>query len=76
MGFMINRGKELIRISPTQPNKIEYSTSSGRSWMTRYVGSTCGDFLDLIDNGREILGTTTKGLYYSTSDGRSWMKRS
>lgn len=76
MGLMINRGKELIRICPTQPSKIEYSTSSGRSWIIRYVGNSYGDFLDLIDNGREILATTTKGFFYSTSDGRSWIKRS
>lgn len=76
MGQMINRGKEMIRISPKQANKIEYSTNDGRSWMTRYSGSSCGNFSDLVDNGKEILGTTSKGLYYSTNDGRSWMKRS
>jgi hypothetical protein len=76
MGQMINRGKEMIRISPKQANKIEYSTNDGRSWITRYSGSSCGDFSDLVDNGKEILGTTSKGLYYSTNDGRSWIKRS
>lgn len=76
MGQMINRGKEMIRISPKQQNKIEYSTNDGRSWHTRYSGSSCGDFTDLTDNGKEILGSTSKGLYYSTNDGRSWHKRS
>ena len=76
MSQMINRGKELIRISPKDPNKLEYSTNDGRSWMTRYSGSTPGRFEDLTDNGKEILATTSKGLYYSTNDGRSWMKRS
>lgn len=75
MGQMINRGKELIRISPKQANKIEYSTNDGRSWITRYSGTSAGDFQDLTDNGKEILGTTSKGLYYSTNDGRSWIKR-
>jgi hypothetical protein len=75
MGQMINRGKELIRINSSN-NKIEYSTNDGRSWNTRYSGSSYGTFSDLIDNGKEILGTTSKGLYYSTSDGRSWNKRS
>lgn len=73
---MINRGKEMIRISPKQANKIEYSTNDGRSWITRYSGTSCGNFSDLVDNGKEILGTTSKGLYYSTNDGRSWIKRS
>ena len=76
MGLMIQRGKELIRINPSNKQKIEYSTSDGRTWHTRYSGSSCGDFNDLIDNGKEILAQTTKGLYYSTSDGRTWHKRS
>jgi len=76
MGQMITRGKEIIRINPTNKQKIEYSTSAGRSWNTRYSGSSCGDFNDLTDNGKEILASTSKGLYYSTSDGRSWNKRS
>jgi hypothetical protein len=44
--------------------------------MQRYSGSSCGDFEDLTDNGKEILATTSKGIYYSTNDGRSWFKRS
>ena len=76
MGQMINRGKEIIRISPKQPTKIEYSTNGGRSWNTRYSGNSYGNFSDLTDNGKEILGSTSKGLYYSTNDGRSWNKRS
>ena len=35
-----------------------------------------GDFLELIDNGKDILAQTTKGLFYSTTEGRSWTKRS
>ncbi len=76
MSQLINRGKELIRINPTNSNKIEYSTNDGRSWMNRYNSSSCGSFTDLSDNGKEILATTSKGLYYSTKDGRSWFKRS
>ena len=74
---MINRGKELIRISPKDNKRIEYSTNQGRSWMLRYSGSSStGAFSDLMDGGKEILGTTEKGLFYSTNDGRSWMFRS
>ena len=76
MAQMIKRDDELIRISTKQANKIEYSTNEGRSWMTRYSGSSAGDFHDLTDNGKEILANTSKGLYYFTNDGRSWMKRS
>ena len=73
---MINRGKEIIHISPKQQNKLEYSTNDGRALNTRYSGSSYGDFQDLTDNGKEILGQTTKGPYYSTNDGRTWNKRS
>lgn len=73
---MIHRGKELIRITPNNKQKIEYSTNDGRSWITRFSGSSYGDFNELTDNGKEILGMTSKGLYYSTNDGRSWIRRS
>lgn len=77
MSAMISKGKELIRISPKDAKRIEYSTNAGRSWITRYSGSsTQGDFQNLTDNGKEILGITSKGLYYSTNEGRSWIKRS
>ncbi len=76
MGQMISWKKELIRINPSNKQKLEYSTNNGTSWIVRFQGGAYGDFNDLIDNGKEILGSTTKGLYYSTNDGRSWIKRS
>jgi hypothetical protein len=76
MPQMINRGKELLRICPSNNLRIEYSTNEGRSWMIRFSGSSSiGTFSDLMDNGKELLGTTSKGLFYSTNDGRSWMLR-
>ena len=76
MPIMINRGKEMLRISPKDSKKIEYSTNQGRTWTVRYNGSSsAGTFCDLMDAGKEILGTTDKGLYYSTNDGRTWSCR-
>jgi hypothetical protein len=75
MGLMINRGKELIRICPTNKQKVEYSTNGGRAWFGRFSGNACGDFQDLTDNGKEILAQTSKGLYYSSNEGRAWFKR-
>ena len=76
MPIMINRGKEMLRISPKDSKKIEYSANQGRSWIVRYSGSSnTGAFSDLMDAGKEILGTTDKGLFYSTNDGRSWICR-
>jgi hypothetical protein len=75
MGSMINRGDELIRISPKDSGKLEYSKNDGRTWSTRYSGGSAGDFEELTDKGDEILATTSKGLYYSKNDGRTWSKR-
>ena len=69
MPIMINRGKEMLRISPKDSKKIEYSANQGRSWIVRYSGSSnTGAFSDLMDAGKEILGTTDKGLFYSTNE--------
>jgi hypothetical protein len=75
MSQIISKGDELIRINPTNNNKIEYSSTSGRSWHIRYSGVLYGNFIDLVDNGKELLASTSKGLYYSTTNGRSWHKR-
>ena len=75
MGLVINRGKELIRINPSK-NTIEYSTTNGSTWHTRHSGSSYGELSDLIDNGKEILATTSKGIYYSKTNGSTWYKRS
>ena len=75
MGQMIIRGKELIRINPSNKQKIEYSTNNGVTWHSRYTGSSNGDFGELNDNGNEILAITSKGLFYSTNNGVTWHKR-
>lgn len=73
---MIDWDKDLLRISPKDSRKLEYSNNDGRSWHTRYNGlSSTGEFEDLKENGREILAATSKGLFYSTNGGRSWHKR-
>ncbi len=74
MGLMINRGKELIRINPSK-NTIEFSKTNGSSWHTRHSGSAYGVFSDLLDNGKEILATTSKGLFFSKTEGSSWHKK-
>ena len=75
MGQMINTGKELIRINPSNKQKIEYSSTNGATWHSRFTGTSCGDFSDLTDNGKEILANTSKGLFYSTTNGATWHKR-
>ena len=55
---------------------VYYSTNEGRSWYSRYTSSSCGEFMSLAYDGKELLATTSKGLYYSKNEGRSWYKRS
>ena len=74
MALVIQRGREIIRINP-QRNSIEYSTTGGRTWNTRYFGSNPGEFFDLLDFGAEILACTSKGVYVSDNDGRTWRSR-
>ncbi|MCD8291450.1 MAG: hypothetical protein LUC91_08115 [Prevotella sp.] len=74
MPTLINYGGEMIRIN-TAKNSIEYSTTGGRTWISRYSNSSVGTFSDLYPNGNELLACTSKGLYYSTTQGRTWVGR-
>ena len=74
MPSLINYGTELIRINFSN-NKIEYSTNRGISWITRYCGSSVGQFRDLLQYGNEIIACTDKGVYYSSNKGISWICR-
>ena len=77
MPQMISYGGELIRISPRDNKKLEYSRNKGLTWSTRCSGScNYGGFLDLMDNGNELLATTEKGLFYSKNKGLTWSRRS
>ena len=75
MAQEIDLVKELLRICPTDNNKIEYSNTNGKSWYSRYKGSSAGDFYDLAVFGDEIFAVTSKGIYTSKTDGRSWYSR-
>ena len=76
MAQILNRGKELIRINPKDSSKLDCSINDGRTWTGRFYGNaSTGSFIDLTDNGKEILATTDKGLFYSINEGRTWNKR-
>ena len=75
MPSLITFGAELIRINFSK-NRIEYSTSRGISWVSRYSGSSCGVFKDLVEYEGVLYACTDKGVYYSTSKGISWVCRS
>ena len=71
---MVAHQGELLRINPSK-NCIEYSKNDSRSWHSRSSKSSIFEFIDLMENGNELLATTTKGTYYSKNKGASWHKR-
>ena len=72
---MVQTSNEIVRINPQKANQIDYSTNGGRTWITRYSGFSCGEFIDLVHYNNELIAITTKGIYYSTNSGRTWMSR-
>ena len=72
---MVQVANEIVRINPQKANQIDYSTNGGRTWMSRYSGSSCGEFIDLVHYNNELIAITIKGIYYSTNSGRTWMSR-
>ena len=76
MAQILNRGKELIRISPQDSRKLDCSINDGRTGSGRFYGNaSTGSFIDLTDNEKEILATMDKGLFYSINEGRTWNRR-
>lgn len=74
MPNMICYGAELLRIN-TEKNRIEYSSTDGRSWNSRNTSSSYGRFMDLVGFGAELLILTSKGIYSSKNAGRSIYSR-
>ena len=72
---MVQVANEIVRINPQKANQIDYSTNGGRTWITRYSGTSSGEFIDMVIYNNELIAITSKGVYYSTSSGRTWMRR-
>ena len=72
---MVQTSNEIVRINPQKANQIDYSTNGGRTWITRYSGTSSGEFIDMVIYNNELIAITTKGIYYSTNSGRTWMSR-
>ncbi|MEE0921990.1 MAG: sialidase family protein [Paludibacteraceae bacterium] len=72
---MVQTSNEIVRINPQKANQIDYSTNGGRTWISRYTGTSCGDFIDMVIYNGELIAITSKGVYYSTSSGRTWINR-
>lgn len=72
---MVQTSNEIVRINPQKANQIDYSTNGGRTWITRYSGTSSGEFIDIVIYNGELIAITSKGVYYSTSSGRTWINR-
>ena len=72
---MVQTSNEIVRINPQKANQIDYSTNGGRTWISRYTGTSCGDLIDMVIYNDELIAITSKGVYYSTSSGRTWINR-
>ena len=72
---MVQVANEIVRINPQKANQIDYSTNGGRTWMSRYSGTSSGEFIDIVIYNGELIAITSKGVYYSTSSGRTWISR-
>lgn len=78
MPQIIQKGNELIRISPTKKGELDYSTDNGRNWNRRRVANpTYGEFIDLLDIGNEVLAIMKDGkeIYYSADSFRNLNRR-
>ena len=71
----VQTSNEIVRINPQKANHIDYSSNGGRTWISRYTGTSCGDFIDMVIYNDELIAITSKGVYYSTSSGRTWINR-
>ena len=71
MSQIIQKGKELIRINPSNKNEIQYSVNNGENWNRRSLQSD--DFTFLLDCGEELLAITKNGkqISYSKNNGES-----
>lgn len=67
-------GGKLLRISPRDPRRLEYSTTQGRAW---YDYTFCMNitFRELYEEGNLLMAVTDKGLYVSHNKGRNWVFR-
>ena len=72
---MVQTSNEIVRINPQKANQIDYSTNGGRTWITRYSGTSSGEFIDMVIYNGELIAITSKGVYYSTNSGRTWINR-
>ena len=72
---MVQVANEIVRINPQKVNQIDYSTNGGRTWITRYSGTSSGEFNDMVIYNGELIAITSKGVYYSTNSGRTWINR-
>jgi hypothetical protein len=74
MPSIVTLEDKLIRIN-FDSNRIELSTTGGRTWFNRFSGTCSGKFVELVAFGDEIFALTEKGVISSSNEGLSWKLR-
>lgn len=74
MPSIVSFAGKLIRIN-FDSNRIELSKDRGRTWISRFSGTFCGKFVELVAFGDEIFALTDKGVFSSSDEGLTWRQR-
>jgi len=74
MPSIVSLAGKLIRIN-FDSNRIELSKDRGRTWISRFSGTFCGKFVELVAFGDEIFALTDKGVFSSSDEGLTWRQR-
>ena len=74
MPSIVSLAGKLIRIN-FESNRIELSKDRGRTWISRFSGTFCGKFVELVAFGDEIFALTDKGIFSSSNEGLAWRQR-
>jgi len=75
LSLLVSFNGEMVRYNPSN-SRIEYSSNQGRSWYSRYTGSSIGQVKSMIAYGNELILCSDRGVFYSSNSGRSWYSRS
>lgn len=72
MANSVSWGEETIRISPTDPRRLE-SSPDGIKWTERFCGNnSVGEFRSIGEDGCDLVATTTRGDFFASGNGSIW----
>lgn len=75
MALLIELEEIIVRINPKNQKRLDYSKNQGKLWLSRYTGTSCGEFYDLSFEGKLLVAKTSNGTFTSRDKGRVWSKK-